>query len=245
MISVAKGMNPWHMGLRWLAVLVFASLAMGWVYASIEVGDSALTFTRFVLVIWLYGIARSIVASVALVQHKRRLRRIPSEMGGKDLGAVVRSWQSDRSPFVGVICSAHEQFIRNIDAVDTETLIDLLEDRLYRAGPQGTFRTASLSLTLGFLGTCFGMLITMNGMSAAAAVAGNDPARLSELLLGAGGPLSGLGGAYLSTLAALACGSVVLRGFGQVQEDGVADLVAEFKELVSVYVKTSLRGKAA
>lgn len=241
MISVTKGMSPWGLVIRWIGVLLLAVVAQGWVYASMEVGDSALVFTRFVLVVFLYGIARSLVASVMLVLHKRRLRRIPSEIDGKELGGVVTSLREDRSPFVGVLRALYEQFRRNHAALDAGTLIKLLRYRLHRAGPQRTVRTASLSLTLGFAGTAFGLIFTLNGLSAAAAVAGRDGAYLTELLFGPEGPLSQLGGAYLSTLVALCGGSIVLRALAHVQADSVEDLVDEFTEIVSVYVKPSFR----
>jgi len=243
MIRVAKSMSPWGMVLRSVGVVGLAWLAMGWVYASMMAGDSARTFTGFVLLLFLFGLARSIFVSVRLVIHKRRLAALPAEMSGKVLSAVLANWKEkgDLSPFVGVISSAHDQFARNPAAVDTATLIEVLEDRLFRAGPQGTFGAASLSLTLGFLGTCFGLLMTMNGMSDVVASAGANPQEVTRGMFSDTGPLAGLGGAYLSTLAALACGSVVLRGLGSIQATAVADLVAEFREMVTVYVKPALR----
>lgn len=238
--SVATGMSGWRTGLRWVGVVTLAILAQGWVYAALEAGDGTMVFTRFVLIVALYGVARSLVASIVLVLHKRRLRRLPGELDGEDLGAVVDVQRGERSPFPGVIRALHEQFSRNPSAVDSETLIELLRSRLLRAGPVRTLRTAGLTLTLGFLGTCFGLLFTLNGLSAAAAAAGGSSHELTALLFAPGtGPLSQLGGAYLSTLAALAGGSIVLRALAHVQEDGVEDLVDEFTEIVSIYVRPS------
>ena len=238
--SVAKGMSGWNTGLRWTGVIALALLAQGWVYAALEAGDGAMVFTRFVLIVALYGVGRSLVASIVLVLHKRRLRQLPGELDGKEMGAFVASLKHDRSPFVGVLRAVYEQFRRNPSAVDAEPLIELLRARLHRAGPMRTLRTAGLTVTLGFLGTCFGLLFTLDGLSTAAKASGGRSHDLTALVFGEGGPLSQLGGAYLSTLAALAAGSVVLRALAHVQEDGVEDLVDEFTESVSVYVRPSL-----
>lgn len=245
MISVARGMNPWGMGGRWLVVPLLAMVAMGQVYASIELGDiSGRDFTAFVLMVFLYSLARSLLGCLGLALHKRRVKRLPTQIDGQELGGVLANGlRDDRSPFVGVLRSMHEQYTRNPAAVDAEVLIDVLHRRL-SAGPRQIERAASLSLALGFCGTAFGLVLCLNGLSMAVDASGGDGARLMELLFSPGGPMASLGGAYLSTLAALACGSIVLRSLAHVQQDAIDALTDQFTEIVAVYVRPSFCRRA-
>lgn len=243
MISVAKKTGSLGLCARWVAVLVLAAVGQGQIYTSMEAGDfSGRDFTAFVLMIFLVALCLSLKDLLQLVAYRRRARRLPGELDGEELGAVLAgSLKHDRSPVVGVPRSMYEQYRRNPESVDEDALIALFHERL-STGPHRTKWLAGLCVTMGFVGTSFGLLGALNGLSGAVGMAEGDGARLMELLFaGPTAPMASLGGAYLSTLAGLACGSIVLRSLAQVQQSSINALTAEMTEMVKVYVKPSFR----
>ena len=241
MSSIIKKNSSWALCLSAIGVLFLACVAMGQVFASMEVGDkSGDDFVGFVFIIFFYGLVLSFVGIFFLVKHKRRVSCLPEDLNRKELSWVLNVFKADPSPFIAVIRGMHDQFRRNPKAVDADTLIELFHRRL-SVGPRRIIRAGNLSISLGFIGTAYGLLHCLDGLSRAASAAGGDGARLMELLFSNGGPMAALGGAYLSTLVALCCGGVVLRALANVQQDGIDNLVDEFTEIVSLYVKPSFR----
>lgn len=119
--------------------------------------------------------------------------------------------------------------------IEQDHLIEILHARLL-ARNRIVELFASLLLTLGLIGTIVGLIDMMNGMKGVLTESGGD-----NLMQRMGGPLSGLGVAFNTTLIGAIFGGVILRILSSVIDASITRYVAHVAELAEVHVLPIMR----
>lgn len=126
--------------------------------------------------------------------------------------------------------------------ISQDNLIELLHSRLM-ARNKIVELFSSILITLGLIGTILGLIIMMDSLTAIMANAEIDE-NFMKLLVGDGGPLSGLGVAFVTTLIGAIMGGVVLRVLTNVVHSNIMEYTAHIAELTEVYVLPHMRSAA-
>lgn len=123
--------------------------------------------------------------------------------------------------------------------INQDNLIEILHGRLL-ARNQVVELFASVLITLGLIGTIVGLIFMMNGLTEVMQTSGGSSNLLVDLTK-AGGPLSGLGVAFYTTLLGATLGGVLLRILTSVVDTSITQYTAHMAELTEVYVLPYLR----
>lgn len=126
--------------------------------------------------------------------------------------------------------------------ISQDNLIELLHSRLI-ARNKIVELFSSILITLGLIGTILGLIIMMDSLTSIMANAEMDE-NFMKLLVGEGGPLSGLGVAFVTTLIGAIMGGVVLRVLTNVVNSNIMEYTAHIAELTEVYVLPHMRSIA-
>ena len=126
--------------------------------------------------------------------------------------------------------------------ISQDNLIELLHSRLM-ARNKVVELFSSILITLGLIGTILGLIIMMNSLTGIMESATMDE-NFMATLVGDGGPLSGLGVAFITTLLGAILGGVILRVLSNVVSSNIMDYTAHIAELTEVYVLPHLRSVA-
>ncbi|GAB5501155.1 MAG: hypothetical protein PsegKO_34660 [Pseudohongiellaceae bacterium] len=130
--------------------------------------------------------------------------------------------------------------------VSQDNLVEILQSRLM-AGNRVVELFSSTLITLGLIGTIIGLIIMTNSLGEIMATTGSaDTSSLMSAIAGQGGPLSGLGVAFYTTLLGAVLGGVVLRILSGVIEASIMQYTAQLAGMTEVHVLPRLRqmGKA-
>ena len=103
---------------------------------------------------------------------------------------------------------------------------------------------ASILVTLGLVGTIVGLIIMMEDLTLAIQNIKQDSGGLLQSLLGAEGPLAGLGLAFYTTLLGSLCGGIILRILASVMDSQITKYVAYVLEMTEIYILPALRKNA-
>lgn len=123
--------------------------------------------------------------------------------------------------------------------VSQDNLIELLHARLV-ARNKVVELFASILITLGLIGTILGLILMMDGLTHVMKDEANKE-HLMTMLVADGGPLAGLGVAFITTLLGATLGGVVLRVLTNVVNANIMTYTAHIAELTEVYVLPYLR----
>ncbi len=126
--------------------------------------------------------------------------------------------------------------------ISQDNLIELLHSRLM-ARNRIVELFSSILITLGLIGTILGLIIMMESLTAVMLNTAIDE-NFMKVLVGPGGPLSGLGVAFVTTLIGAIMGGVVLRVLTNVVGSNIMEYTAHIAELTEVYVLPHLRSIA-
>ena len=126
--------------------------------------------------------------------------------------------------------------------ISQDNLIELLHSRL-TARNRVVELFASILITLGLIGTILGLILMMGGLTEVMSSSSLDD-QLIAALMGANGPLSGLGVAFNTTLLGAVLGGVVLRVLTNVVDSNIMEYMAHIAELTEVYVLPHMRKTA-
>jgi hypothetical protein len=127
--------------------------------------------------------------------------------------------------------------------VSQDNLIELLHARLL-ARNKVVELFASILITLGLIGTILGLILMMDSLTVVMSNASMDENLIKDLV-GANGPLSGLGVAFFTTLLGAILGGVVLRVLTSVVDANIMEYTAHIAELTEVHVLPYMRKVAA
>lgn len=123
-----------------------------------------------------------------------------------------------------------------------DNLIELLHSRLM-ARNKIVELFSSILITLGLIGTILGLIIMMDSLTAIMGSAKIDE-NFMKILVADGGPLSGLGVAFVTTLIGAIMGGVILRVLTNVVRANIMEYTAHIAELTEVYVLPHMRSAA-
>lgn len=120
--------------------------------------------------------------------------------------------------------------------ISQDNLIEILRARLLSRNSLIEI-SASILVTLGLIGTIAGLIVMANSLGGILESAGGIPAtELMSKIAGPGGPLSGLGVAFYTTLFGAVLGGVFLRIFTIIVDSAVTQYTAHIAELTEVNV---------
>lgn len=223
---------------RWLLVCLLSWIAGAAAFDAFMGGDrSGQSLTEFICVGFFYGLALALLGLGGLLWRKYQLRRVCADLNGQELGRFLAERAHVGGPILALLRKLHAQFERNPASVDAATLIKLAHRRLSRTAMR-VRRVGHLLVALGLVGTCTGLIGMLMGLTERVVASSEDGGpELMVALLSPGGPLSGLSGAYSSTLVGIVCGAIVLRFLAYVVQDGVDALTDNLEEFISVYVR--------
>ncbi len=126
--------------------------------------------------------------------------------------------------------------------ISQDNLIEVLHSRLM-ARNKIVELFSSILITLGLIGTILGLIIMMDSLTEIMGNAVIDE-NFMKILVDEGGPLSGLGVAFVTTLIGAIMGGVVLRVLTNVVGSNIMEYIAHIAELTEVYVLPHLRSIA-
>jgi len=121
-----------------------------------------------------------------------------------------------------------------------DNLIEVLHSRLM-AKNRVVELFASILITLGLIGTILGLIMMMDGLSAALATPSGGDGLLDKIADPDSGPLAGLGTAFYTTLAGAIFGGVILRVLTSVIDASIMRYTAHLAELTEVHVLPYMR----
>lgn len=124
--------------------------------------------------------------------------------------------------------------------VDQTVLIEVMHARL-SARNKGLELLGSTLVTMGLIGTIFGLVFLTNGMADVMLKQGASPNVIEALFAEGTGPMYGLGFAFYTTLLGAFAGGIVLRFFSLWLEARISDFVATIAELTEVDVLPRVR----
>jgi hypothetical protein len=120
--------------------------------------------------------------------------------------------------------------------ISQDNLIEILQARLLSRNSLIEI-SASILVTLGLIGTIAGLIVMANSLGGILESAGGiPPTELMSKIAGPGGPLSGLGVAFYTTLFGAVLGGVFLRIFTIIVDSAVTQYTAHIAELTEVNV---------
>ncbi|WP_177419866.1 MotA/TolQ/ExbB proton channel family protein [endosymbiont of Lamellibrachia barhami] len=148
--------------------------------------------------------------------------------------------QAKKSVFRSHIDNLHTISLSHTE-INQDNLIEVLHTRLM-ARNRVIELFSSILITLGLIGTIVGLIIMMDGMTEVMLQGGDD--LLARLADPEGGPLSGLGIAFYTTLLGAVFGGVILRVLTSVVDANIMRYTAHLAELTEVYVLPYMRRTA-
>ncbi len=187
-------------------------------------------------------ICKLIIGAVHLDQEFVEARNIINSIReNKGLNEVVDNL-SHSGLFVGHIRSL-EKISQVHHKVEQDNLLENMHTMLrFRIRDVNIF--ASILVTLGLVGTIVGLIIMMEDLTLAIQNIKQDSGGLLQSLLGAEGPLAGLGLAFYTTLLGSLCGGIILRILASVMDSQITKYVAYVLEMTEIYILPALRKNA-
>jgi len=124
--------------------------------------------------------------------------------------------------------------------IDQAVLIEVMHARL-SARNKGLEVLGSTLVTMGLIGTIFGLVFLTDGMADVMLKHGASSNVVEGLFAKGSGPMYGLGFAFYTTLLGAFAGGIVLRFFSMWFEARISDFVATIAELTEVNVLPRIR----
>lgn len=237
-----SGIKSW---LAWLLILtvVCSVVAAAFFWSQTDAKNSGIINNAMYLVIGLLGtglILRSFFDAKQL-HHQTRLASSQIRLLEQVDNFDDFLQRSEPSIFRSHIENLHIISQSHCD-ISQDNLIELLHSRLI-ARNKIVELFSSILITLGLIGTILGLIIMMDSLTAIMANAEMDE-NFMKVLVGEGGPLSGLGVAFVTTLIGAIMGGVVLRVLTNVVNSNIMEYTAHVAELTEVYVLPHMRSLA-
>lgn len=127
--------------------------------------------------------------------------------------------------------------LKNGGELNIEALVDV-EFAIYRRTAHALEVIGNLLITLGLVGTVVGLTLTLTGLTSSLEALGQDQ---EQLLRGLRGAMGGMGTAFYTTLLGSVLGGVLLRVYGQIDENGVDSLENALTRICLVYCSADLQ----
>jgi hypothetical protein len=234
-ISEAKSSGEWQV---WFFSLLFVSIGLTIAYGfgkadiAIYLSMAALAFFAFLAS---FRDVRTLDHEVSLAS--RQMKQLI------DLDDIEEFLDQTRGPKDSSFFRAHIAALYQIYTVSSEisqdTLIEILHSRLM-AKNRKVELLASILITVGLIGTILGLMFMMDELIVSMAAV-NEEGGLIQALTAKGGPLAGLGIAFITTLIGALCGGVILRILSSIVEEGITKYVTLLAEITEVNVLPILR----
>lgn len=232
----ATVLNTWY---RWLGIVALSCIAF-LVAAASSTSGAALVGTGMYAVIGL-------VAVGCVWQSFREARFLDQQLRlASEQLTILESVNSLQDFFNTAKHSLFRRHIENLHIMAShhaefsqDALIEILHERLM-ARNQVVELFSSILITLGLIGTIVGLIFMMNGLTIVMQDSGASGHLLKELT-SEGGPLSGLGVAFYTTLLGATLGGVLLRILTSVVDASIGRYIAHVAELTEVHVLPYMR----
>ncbi len=125
--------------------------------------------------------------------------------------------------------------------ISQDSLIEILQARLLARNSLIEI-SASVLVTIGLIGTIVGLIVMADSLGIILGNAGSiPPTELMSRIAGPGGPMSGLGVAFYTTLFGAVLGGVFLRIFTIIVDSAVTQYTAHVAELTEINVLPFMR----
>lgn len=231
-----SGLTTWKV---WFAVMVVVFLLFAIAWFSPSLGEKMVGDGMYVLLFTVgVGCVAKSYSDAKFIDRETRLAseqvRILEEVDDFETFLDLAHTSVFRSHLENLytISRAHSD-------ISQDNLIEILHSRLLSRN-QVVELFASILITIGLIGTIVGLIFMMNSLTNVINTTGATPNLLQELTK-SGGPLSGLGVAFYTTLLGAAFGGVVLRILTSVVDASITRYTAHIAELTEVYVISRMK----
>jgi hypothetical protein len=221
----------------WMAVVLIISSSL---YSGTGVWDfiknDVSRITWMIVFTFLFGVAGSFLLSLMITLEWRSAQHVEELIAGKGLGGLDQQRRRPRFRvgrfFEGLKATAEG----NSGRPDVENLLTS-ELAVYQRFSHSLEVISNLLITLGLIGTVFGLTFVLAGLTGSLEALGHDQ---EMLLSGLRKAMAGMGTAFYTTLLGAVLGGVLLRVFAQITDHGIHGLYDTVMRACLVYCAADL-----
>lgn len=226
---------------RSFAVFLLALLSMLFVSRAYDVGSDDLrnAILAIMTVVLCYGLAVAFLATCHLAIESSKAKKLLHQCEHEEIGSLLRENEGRAGCLLFVLRGIYQKFQTNRE-IESNVLFEAMHSRL--SEPLSRMETcADVNAQCGLIGTVAGLMMMLGGIPEAVAESSvvGGPSIMESMFM-AGGPLSALGTAFVTTLYG-AVSFVLLGSLAAVHDQSVRRFVVSCKEDIDVYVEPDFR----